>query len=199
MVFEINLLPEKYRKKKLAIHLDARVFGVIGGAALIALLVLVTVNQSRILKNTEERHVALEAEKLIVEVTANRVRSQKEEIRNVNTRIATLQALGGRNAIQLQVLEIVSNRLPDDVYLLDFNQTVDRQSQQAGGALSFRPDQILNFRGIALRKEGITEWLTQLQDEDLIQQVQTNYLRPTRVEGVDIYEFSLTAVMNIAG
>jgi len=45
----------------------------------------------------------------------------------------------------------------------------------------------------------VTEWLTRLQDEDLIQQVQTNYLRPTRIEGVDIYEFSLTAVMNVAG
>jgi Tfp pilus assembly protein PilN len=198
MVFEINLLPEKYRKKKIAIRVDGRIFGVIGGLALVGLLAFVTINQGKKLKDTQERHAALTAQKAIVEQTANRVRQQKEEIRNITNRINTLQALGGRNAIQLQLLEIVSSGVPDDVYLLDINQNADRQAQQRGG-LTYTPEQVLNFRGVALRKEGVTQWLSRLQEEELIQQVQTNYLRPTQVEGVNIYEFSLTAVMNVAG
>lgn len=197
MVFEINLLPEKYRKKRFAIQIDARFLGGAGGVVLIGLLAMMTINQGKTLSELEERHTDLGNRKIIVEQTANRVRNQKDEVRNINSRIATLQGLGGRNTIQLRILEIVSDKLPDEVYLLDFNQGASRQAQ--GGALSFRPDQILNFRGIALRKEGVTEWITRLQEEDLIQQVQTNYLRSTRVEGVDIYEFSLTTVMNIGG
>jgi len=133
MVFEINLLPEKYRKKKLAIQLDARVFGAIGGAALIGLLAMMTINQGKTLSELQARHAELQAQKAIVEQTANTVRGQMDLIQTINGRIATLQGLGGRNAIQLQLLEIVSNGLPDEVYLLDFNQTVDRQAQGGEG------------------------------------------------------------------
>ena len=198
MVFEINLLPEKYRKKRFAIQIDARFLGGVGGVIALVLIVMTTINQGKTLTDLEARHTELEGLKAIVEQTAARVRSQKDEVRNINNRIGTLERLGSRNAIQLQLLEIVSNKLPDNVYLLDFNQTMP-QDQRRGGRIAVTADRVLNFRGVALLKEGVTEWITRLQEEELIQQVQTNYLRPTRIEGADIFEFSLTAVMNVSG
>ena len=148
MVFEINLLPEKYRKKKLAIKLDARVLGIAGAIVLFGFLGMTTVKQGKTLSDLELRHTELSAQKIIVEQAANTVRRQKDEVRNINTKITTLQGLGGRNAIQLQVLEMVSNRLPDDVYLLDINQIINRQAAQGG--LSVTAEQVLNFTGVAL-------------------------------------------------
>ncbi len=197
MVFEINLLPEKYRKKKIAIKLDARFLGGAGGVLAAVLIVMTTINQGKTFTELENRRQELEEQKVLLEVTANRVQGQKEVIRNIDSDIATLQGLGGRNTIQLQVLEIVSNRLPEDVWLLDINQTPP-QGQQRGG-LTVTANQILNFRGVALLKEGVTEWISRLQDEELIREVQTNYLRPISVEGADIFEFSLTTALNVSG
>ncbi|MFC1628800.1 PilN domain-containing protein [Gemmatimonadota bacterium] len=197
MVFEINLLPEKYRKKKLAIKVDARLLGGGGGVIVVALIVMTTINQGKTFTELEARHGELEAQKAIVEQMANRVRGQKDEVRNINNRIATLEGLGGRNSIQLQLLEIVSSRLPENVWLLDINQTL--VPDQRGGGLTVTADRVLNFRGVALLKEGVTAWISRLQDEELIQEVQTNYLRPIRVEGADIFEFSLTTSLNISG
>ena len=132
MVFEINLLPEKYRKKKLAIKIDARLLGGAGGAIVAVLLVMTTINQGKTFTELENRRQELEEQKVLLEVTANRVQGQKEEVRNIDSRIATLQGLGGRNTIQLQVLEIVSNRLPEDVWLLDINQTPFKASREGG-------------------------------------------------------------------
>ncbi len=198
MVFEINLLPEKYRKKKIAIKLDARLLGGVGGAIAAALIVMTTINQGKTFTELETRRNELEEQKVLVEVMANRVRGQKEQVSNINTQIATLEGLGGRNRIQLQLLEIVSSRLPEDVWLLDINQTAARD-QRGGGGMTVTSDRVLNFRGVALLKEGVTEWISRLQDEELIQQVQTNYLRPIRVQGADIFEFSLTTALNISG
>ena len=197
MVFEINLLPEKYRKKKLAIKLDARLLGGVGGVIAAALIVMTTINQGKTFTELETRRNELEEQKVLLEVTANRVTGQKEEIRTIDSRIATLEGLGGRNTLQLQLLEIVSDQLPEDVWLLDINQTPP-QGQQRGG-LTVTADRILNFRGIALLKEGVTEWISRLQDEELIQEVQTNYLRPISVEGANIFEFSLTTALNVSG
>lgn len=195
MVFEINLLPEKYRKKGIAIQIDARMLGAVGGIALVVLLVMMTSRVNKTLGELREQHETLSSQKLIVEQTAQRVTNQEREIQNIKDKINTLDALGQRNSIQLQILEIVSNKLPDNVWLQDFNQEPPRQ--RTGPAI--RPDQVLNFRGIALVKEGLTDWITVLQEEDLIQMVEINYLRPARVQNADIFEFSILAVMNIPG
>jgi len=198
MVFEINLLPEKYRKKGLGIQLDARLLGGLGGAVLVVVLVLVTLKIGRQAGELEEQRDALLLQKEQVEAIAQRVRRHLTERDDLRERIATLQGLGGRNAIQLQILEIINTQLPPNIWLQDVNQIPPRQQAGArGGAI--RDNQILNFRGIALRKEGVTEWITRLQEQDLIQRVQTNFLRPVRVEDADIFEFSLTAVMNTSG
>lgn len=196
MVFEINLLPEKYRKKKLAIHVDAPLVLTIVGLALVVFIGLTTLGQIRQIKQLEEEKLTLDVEKIRVEQIAIQVRTYKRQIVDIRNKIETLQALGRRNGVQLQILQIVSAQLPDNLWLLDINEEPPRQR---AGTAQIRADQILNLRGIALRKEGVTELITRLQSEDLIQQVQTNYLRPTRVENTDIFEFSLTAIMNVQG
>jgi Tfp pilus assembly protein PilN len=197
VVFEINLLPEKYRKKKLAIHVDAPLVLTIVGLALVVFIGLTTLGQIRQIKQLEEEKLTLDVEKIRVEQIAIQVRTYKRQIVDIRNKIETLQALGRRNGIQLQILQIVSAQLPDNLWLLDINEEPPRQ--QRAGTAQIRADQVLNLRGIALRKEGVTELITRLQSEDLIQRVQTNYLRPARVENTDIFEFSLTAVMNVQG
>ena len=86
-------------------------------------------------------------------------------------------------------------QLPDDLWLLDLNQTQPRQL--IGPAIP--RDRVLNFRGIAMRKERVTELISRLQEQDLIEEVQTSYLRPAQVEGADIFEFFLTAILVIPG
>ncbi|GEM_PF-1743591 len=198
MVFEINLLPEKYRKKGFSIQFDARVLGGIGGIVLVVLLVLTTIKVNRQADDLTEQRDALLGQKEEVETIAQRVRNQQRETQTIEERIATLEGLGGRNAVQLRILEIINEQLPPNIWLQEVNQVPPRQQAGARGS-GISEDQVLNFEGIALRKEGVTEWITRLQEQDLIQRVQTNYLRPTRVQDADIFEFSLTAVMNISG
>ncbi len=195
MVFEINLLPEKYRKKGITIQFDARLLGGLAGVALAVLVIIMTVKIGKTLSDLREQQETLSSQKLIIERTAQRVTNQKREIQNINDKINTLDALGQRNSVQLQILEIVSNNLPENIWLQDFNQEAPRS--RTGPAIG--PDQVLNFRGIALLKEGVTDWIILLQEEELIQRVEINYLRPTRVQSADIFEFSLTAVMNVTG
>ena len=197
MVFEINLLPEKYRKRKIAINLDARLLGIVAGVALVAFLGWTTLNQGRKLSSLQTQVMDMEAQRDMLAPRAQRVDRHRREIENLSQRIQTLQGLGGRNNIQLRILEIVRTQLPDDLWLLDINQAAPRQQRGAGAGIP--RDRLLNFRGVAMRKERITEFISRLQKQDLIERVQTSYLRPTRVEDADIFEFFLTAILSTAG
>ncbi len=196
MVFEINLLPEKYRKRKITIRVDTRLLGIITGIAIVALVGWITINQGIRMTALEREAQDLEAQKSVLEPTALRVDQYRGEIESLQQRIRTLQGLGQRNNVQLQILEIVRTQLPDDLWLLDLNQ-IARQQQRPGAGIS--AGQVLNFRGVALYKERVIELIARLKAQELIQRVQTNFIRPRRVEEVDIFEFALTAVLNVSG
>lgn len=196
MVFEINLLPEKYRKRKITIRVDTRLLGIITGIAIVALTGWITINQEIRITALEREAQDLEAQKSVLEPTALRVDQYRGEIESLQQRIRTLQGLGQRNNVQLQILEIVRTQLPDDLWLLDLNQ-IARQQQRPGVGIS--AGQVLNFRGVALHKERVIELIARLKAQELIQRVQTNFIRPRRVEEVDIFEFALTAVLNVSG
>ncbi len=193
MVFEINLLPDKYRKRKIAIQIDMRLFAIIGGIAVVAFIGWVTINQGRKLSALETQVQTLTIQRDVLAPQALRVDRNVREIDNLTTRIQTLEGLGTRNQTQLQILDIVRNQLPDDLWLFDLNEPAT--SQQRAGAGNIPGTRIVNFRGQALRKERITEFITNLQEQDLIQVVQMTYLRPSRVEEEDIFEFSITAIL----
>ncbi len=196
MVFEINLLPEKYRKKKIVIQLDMRLLAVVSGIAVVALIGWVTVNQGRKLSALETQVEELTMQRDELAPRALRADRNEREIENLTTRIQTLQGLGTRNQIQLQILEIVRTQMPDDLWLFDLNEIAPAQRRPGTGNIP--RTRIVNFRGRALRKERITEFIANLQGQDLIQRVQMTYLRPARVEEEDIFEFSITAIL-VAG
>ena len=196
MVFEINLLPEKYRKRKITIRVDTRLLGIITGIAIVALIGWITINQGTRITALEREAQDLEAQKSVLEPTALRVDQYRGEIESLQQRIRTLQGLGQRNNVQLQILEIVRTQLPDDLWLLDLNQTAQQQQRPGAGIPA---GQILNFRGVALYKERVIELIARLKAQELIQRVQTNFIRPRRIEEVDIFEFALTAVLNVSG
>jgi len=197
MVFEINLLPEKYRKKHISIKLDARTGAIAGGVVVVALLALVTLNQGRKLAALEQQVADMENEKATLEPQANRMRNLRRDIQDINTKIGTLSALGSRNAIQIQVLEILNRELPENVWYLDLNQ--EPPTQQRAGAQRVAADRYQNVRGAALRMEGVTELIARLRRSPLFQTIDTSYIRPLRVEGSDIFEFALVLTLNIPG
>lgn len=196
MVFEINLLPDKYRKRKIAIQLDVRLLAIVGGIAVVAFIGWVTVNQSHKLSALETQVEELTKQRDDLAPRALRLDRNVREIENLTTRIQTLQGLGSRNQTQLQILEIVRTQMPDDLWLFDLNETAPAQPRPGTGNIP--ATRIVNFRGQALRKERITEFITNLQGQDLIQVVQMIYLRPARVEEEDIFEFSIRAIL-VAG
>jgi len=196
VVFEINLLPEKYRKKKIAIQLDSRMLAIIGGVVVVALIGWLTISQSKKLSALETRVEELTMQRDELAPKAQRVDRNRREIESLTTRINTLQGLGTRNQIQLQILEIVKTQMPDDLWLLDLNQNELRQQQ---GVARIARNRIVNFRGRAMRKERITEFIARLQGENLIQRVMTTFMRPVRVEDADIFEFEITAYLAISG
>ena len=196
MVFEINLLPDKYRKRKITIQLDVRLLAIVGVIAVGAILGWVTINQSRKLSALETQVVELTVQRDDLAPRALRVDRMVREIENLTTRIQTLQGLGTRNQTQLQILELVKTQMPDDLWLFDLNETAPASPRPGTGNIP--GTRIVNFRGVALRKERITEFITNLQGQDLVQVVQVTYLRPTRVEEEDIFEFSITAIL-VAG
>jgi Tfp pilus assembly protein PilN len=197
MVFEINLLPEKYRKKRISIKLDAKTGAIAGAVVVVALLVLVTVNQGRKLAVLEQQVTEMENEKAVLEPQANRVTNLQREMQDLNTKIGTISALGGRNAIQIQILEILNRELPDNVWYLDVNQ--EPPQQQRAGAQRAAADRYLNVRGASLRMEGVTELIARLRRAPIFQTIDTSYIRPLRVQGSDIFEFALVLTLNIAG
>lgn len=200
MVFEINLLPEKYRKRKLVIRLDARALGIVGGVALVALLGWLTISQGGRISALEGEVETLENQKMALEPQAARVRRFQEEIQTLNDNIRTLEGLGSRNSIQLQILDIIHRQLPDNVWYRDINEDPPQQRarQQQPAAAGRR---ILNLNGVAMRKEGITDLITRLKSEELFQEVSTNFIRPFDVPntGQSVFEFSLTVTLNIPG
>ena len=195
MVFEINLLPEKYRKKKLAITLDARSLGIVGGAVLVAALAWLTLEQGKKIAALEVEVDTLDAQKLQLEPQAARVRRFQEEIQTLNSNIATLQGLGQRNGLQLAILDIIDRQLPDNVWYRDINQ--DPPAQRGRQQAVPQVGNMLNLSGIAMRKEGVTELITRLKSEDLFMEISTNFIRPFQIPQTDqyVFEFSLTATL----
>ncbi|MFO7769487.1 MAG: PilN domain-containing protein [bacterium] len=196
MVFEINLLPEKYRKKGFKVRLDARVLGVLGGAAAAALIGWLTINQAQRLGELQTEVETLQNQKTLLEPQAQKVDNFRRQIQDLEERITTLQELGKRNQVQLSVLEIISTQVPENVWVVNLNQS---PPQGQRGQAAVPAERVLNMIGRTLRKEGLAELIGRLQAQDLIQRVSTNFLRPVRVEGRDVFEFSITAVMNIPG
>jgi Tfp pilus assembly protein PilN len=194
MVFEINLLPAKYRKKVLTLRLDARVLAVMGAVVVIGGLGYLTVGQGRTIADLEQQYEELIIRKAQLEPQAVRVDRVRTQIRELEERIRTLEGLGGRNTVQLRILAIVSAQMPNNVALLELNQT-----PPAGVRPGTPGDRVVNLRGHALRKEEITDFILKLQSQELIEQVDTNFLRPAQVAGENVFEFSLTATLNITG
>jgi Tfp pilus assembly protein PilN len=196
MVFEINLLPEKYRKRKLSVVLDARSLGIVGGVILAALLAWLTVTQGQKIAALEVEVDTLDAQKLQLEPQAARVRRFQDEIQTLNNNIATLQGLGQRNGLQLMILEIIDRQMPDNVWYRDINEDppAERGRQQAAPQVG----NILNLTGIATRKEGVTALITRLKSEDLFMEISTNFIRPFQIPGTDqyVFEFSLMATLS---
>ena len=123
MVFEINLLPDKYRKRKITIQLDVRLLAIVGVIAVGAILGWVTINQSRKLSALETQVVELTVQRDDLAPRALRVDRMVREIENLTTRIQTLQGLGTRNQTQLQILELVKTQMPDDLWLFDLKKS----------------------------------------------------------------------------
>ncbi|MFC1544416.1 PilN domain-containing protein [Gemmatimonadota bacterium] len=187
MVFEINLLPEKYRKKKIQIQLDSRALAVVGGAALVGLLGWTTVTQGNRLSSLREEVDLLTAQKAPLESQQARLRRLQEETNTLNQNIATLEGLGQRN-------EVLQRQLPENVWYRDFNQDPPQARGQVAGPPAER---LLNISGVAMRKEGVSEFIARLKSEPLFEEVATNFIRPFRVPDTaeDVFEFSLIATL----
>jgi len=194
MVFEINLLPEKYRKKKIQIQLDSRALAVVGGIALVGLLGWTTVTQGNRLSSLREEVDLLTAQKAPLESQQARLRRLQEETNTLNQNIATLEGLGQRNDVQLVILTVLQRQLPENVWYRDFNQDPPQARGQVAGP---PPDRLLNISGVAMRKEGVSELISRLKSEQLFEEVATNFIRPFRVPDTaeDVFEFSLTATL----
>ena len=71
---------------------------------------------------------------------------------------------------------------------LDLSDKIKQQLGFAhGGVLAYLADISMTFAGGSVLQNVLTS------------EIKINYLRPARVQNIDLFEFSLTAVMNVGG
>ncbi len=123
-MIEINLLPKELRKRGRTFTLGKSTLYLLGGgAAIIALMILMTTFQSLKLKNLDKRIMEAERKREQLRENIQMVDAIGQLKTNILKRMAAIENLDKNRSTWIEVLQDLSDRVPEYVWLSSFKET----------------------------------------------------------------------------
>lgn len=176
-MIKINLLsPEKSKKGRRKIQLESQVIW--GGLALLGLIIIWTIGWNLLHKKID--HLQFEEARLTTELTALKV--QVKEVENfeenkirVKKKIQIIEQLRKNQSIPVYLLDEISKRLPDRVWLVSL-------AEKSG---------TVDLSGKATTNSEIVDFINNLKRASAFQDVEILESRQNKEENTTVYSFRL--------
>ena len=174
----INLLPEKYYKaRKLKQLLAISIVG--GGVILVVLIFLYLIQVKNVAKlNKQIKEVEIEHEKYKPVLEKMEMIKSKEAF--LQSRMKVLKELTTKHSVWPRLLDDLNRAVPFNVWLIK----VDSKAQAKG--------KFFTIDGIGLSKEGVADFMTNLQKSDYFENVSLLSLVESSTAGISQVSFRIS-------
>ncbi len=203
-LIEINLLPKELRKRGRTFTLGKSTLYLLGGgAAIIALMILMTTFQSLKLKDLDKRIMEAERKREQLRENIQMVDAIGQLKTNILKRMAAIENLDKNRSTWIEVLQDLSDRVPEYVWLSSF-----KEARQAPPAVEKTPpDQAdtltqvaqeqafvsqVTIDGYSLSINNLAILMINLMRSDYFKNIELNFVKAEALETQKIFTFQLS-------
>ncbi len=199
-MIEINLLPKEFQKKGLSISFDKTMMYLLGGAAvLIILMIAVSFYQGIQLGN-------IEGKIQIAQAKADAYKDEIAQIDNLNalkdqilSRISAIDVLDKNRIYWVTLLSDLTVRVPSHVWLTGFTQDGTVEKQQLGkskGKVIGEPsaDRTI-LEGYTFSLNALAAFIIQLNKSEYFDDLDISSIKLEEVEEKALYNFKINCIL----
>lgn len=204
-MIEINLLPKELRKRGRTFTLGKSTLYLLGGgAAIIALMILMTTFQSLKLKDLDKRIMEAERKREQLRENIQMVDAIGQLKTNILKRMAAIENLDKNRSTWIEVLQDLSDRVPEYVWLSSF-----KEAHQAPPAVEKTPpDQAkvspdtlaqeqafvsqVTIDGYSLSINNLAILMINLMRSDYFKNIELNFVKAEALKKQKIFTFQLS-------
>ena len=206
-MIEINLLPKELRKKTKGLTLDRNnLYFVAGGAAVLAIMILVTSFQTLKIKGLNNKIMEAQRKKEQLRESIQMVDAISELKNSIVRRMTAIEDLDKNRSTWIEVLQDLSDRVPEYVWLASFKEAPKTQPQavQASASGSEAPQDTLKrvpikqtfvsdmtIDGYSLSINNLAIFMINLMRSNYFKNIELKFVRAEAIEDQKIFAFQL--------
>jgi Tfp pilus assembly protein PilN len=213
-MIEINLLPKEYRKRSTAFRFDKK-WLYAGGAVgmVILLLASLTLYKKHTIDNLDKKIVSVQRQRAALDKDVKLIDGLTDLKQKLLTRLAAIEKLDKNRGMWVAILEDVTNRVPELLWITDLSEEAPQQNKAAArrrpGAAnprdlvqadtvevqlpSKRPAVI---EGYAYTLNSIASFLVGMMKSDYFDDIELAYAKQETVQDVAAYNFKINCVVD---
>ncbi len=209
-MIEINLLPKELRKKGKGFTLGkANLYFLSGGMVLIFIMILITVFQSLKLRDLNKRIMDAQRKKEQLRENIQMVDAINLLKSNILKRMAAIENLDKNRSTWIEVLQDLSDRVPDYVWLSSFKETPKTAPQpkvenNPSSGTNTPPDTLkkvtrrsafisdVTIDGHSLSINNLAVFMINLLRSDYFRNLQLNFIKAEALEQQKFFAFQLS-------
>jgi Tfp pilus assembly protein PilN len=206
-MIEINLLPKELRKKTKAFTLDRNaLYFVAGGAAILVIMIMITSFQTLKLKGLDKKIMEAQRKKEQLRESIQMVDAISELKNSIVRRMTAIEDLDKNRSTWIEVLQDLSDRVPEYVWLSSFKEVPKTQPQTAQASptgsdvlqdtLKKAPIKQtsvsdMTIDGYSLSINNLAIFMINLMRSDYFKNIELKFVRADAVEDQKIFAFQL--------
>ena len=134
-MIKINLLPKGLKKKgKVFAFTKGLIYFLVGGIGLILVLILITIFQGFKIQNLDRKIIQAERKKEELRQTIQLVDALGDLKRKILDRMSAIESLDRNRSAWIEIMEDLSLRVPENVWLSSFKETSGLSTKEKGSA-----------------------------------------------------------------
>ncbi len=206
-MIEINLLPKELRKKGKGFVLGKNTLYILGGgAAVVIIMIMVTSFQTLKLKGLDKRIMEAQRKKEQLRENIQMVDAISELKNSIIRRMSAIEELDRNRSTWIKVLQDLSDRVPEYVWLSSFKETPKTQPRvkQAPASEADASQDTLNkavpeqayisdmiIEGYSLSINNLAIFMINLMRSNYFKNIELNFVRAEAIEDQKVFAFQL--------
>ena len=207
-MIEINLLPKELRKKRRTFALGKSTYYFLGGAAaVVVFMILITAFQSLKLKTLDEKITQAQRKREQLRESIQMVDAISQLKTNILKRMSAIENLDKNRSTWIEVLQELSDRVPEYVWLSSFKETPKTSSPAANtqsAASDTSQDSLqqvthqpvfvsqVTIDGYSFSINNLAIFMINLTRSDYFKNIELNFVKAEALENQKIFTFQLS-------